>query len=131
MDNRNDFDTAVQVWLEDDGVCRIAFTPGVQVSGDMVEHIFRRRLLLMKGPGEKHKILVSGARVSGMDYNASRLSVSARISGTVAACALIAESPAMRVIATPFIMMFRPRYPIRLCPDEATARRWLAEQPNP
>ena len=98
-------------------VCRIAFTPGVQVSGDMVEHIFRRRLLLMKGPGEKHKILVSGARVSGMDYNASRLSVSPRIANTVSACALIAESPAMRMIAAPFIMMFRPRYPIRLCPD--------------
>lgn len=128
MDSRNEHDAAVRVWLED-GVCRIAFTPGVQVSGELVEHIFRRRLQLMSHAGEKHRILVTGARVSGMDYRASQLSVSPRISATIVGCALIAESPAMRMIAAPFILMFRPRYPIRLCPDEAAARRWLAELP--
>ncbi|MFZ5723341.1 MAG: hypothetical protein ACOY33_06735 [Pseudomonadota bacterium] len=119
-----------RVWLED-GLCRIEFSAGVTINREMVEYVFRRRLLLMQQAGERHKLLVTTAgRVAGMDYDASRLSVSLRISETVAACAVVTASPAMRMIVAPFVLMYRPKYPIRLFPDEATARGWLATIPG-
>ncbi|MFZ5756218.1 MAG: hypothetical protein ACOY3X_04910 [Pseudomonadota bacterium] len=128
-DSRKPLDQCVQVSLDGD-ICRIVFMPGVQVTGDLVEHIFHRRMALM-GSDTQHRLLVTGSRLAGLDYDASRLAVSPRISANIAACAVVTVSPALRVIAAPFVLMFRPRYPIRLFPDEISARAWLADPPLP
>lgn len=120
-----------RVWFED-GLCRIDFIPGVQVNRHIVEYVFQERLKLFRqtGTGIRHKLLVTSAGTAGIDYEASRMSISVRISETVIACAVVTESPAMRMIAAPFVLMFQPRYPIRLVPDQTAGRDWLREFPD-
>lgn len=113
-----------------DGVCCIDFSPGTRIDVDMVEFVFHQRIRLMGSAGEKQKLLVTGNRVLTLDYAASRLSVSARVAGSIVACAVVSDSALERAIAALFTNLFKPPYPFRLFAHRDDALRWLATFPD-
>jgi len=113
-----------------DGFCCIDFVPGTRIDQEMVEYVYHQRLRLMKDGMRRQRMLVTGNRVLSLDYSASRLSVSKRISDSLIACAVISDSALERGIAALFTNLFRPPYPFRLFARKENAERWLATFPD-
>ena len=116
---------------EEDGLLVIEYPPGARVDLAIAQSTYRRRRALLAASGrKKHRIIIHGSRIVSFDYAAYRLSASRELSGTVTAAALVCSSMLERQMASFFVHMFKPHYPIRIFEDMETARRWLSNFPD-
>lgn len=116
---------------EEDGFLIIEYPPGARVDLAIAQSTFRRRRALLAASGrKKHRIIIHGSRIVSFDYAAYRFSARRDLSETVTAAALVCSSTLERYIASVFVNMWKPSYPIRIFDDMKSAREWLSTYPE-
>jgi hypothetical protein len=116
---------------DEDGLVITEYPPATRVDLAIAQSTFRRRQALLATSGrKKHRIIIHGTRIVSFDYAAYRFSAGREVSSTVTAAALVCSSMLERHMASVFVNMWRPSYPVRIFEDMESARRWLHTFPD-
>jgi hypothetical protein len=106
--------------LGDDGVVRLVWTPGVQITADLARRSVDLVVTLSGGRHRPLMVDMSGVQALGRD---ARTVYSANTD--MLALALVGQSPVVRVIANFALNVNRPAVPTRFCSTVDEAETWL------
>lgn len=112
-----------KIWFEDDGVIRVIFLPGAEVTlEDMKEiNVISTKL----SENKKVPVFTDIREIKSMTREA-RLFASSEIAVKVtSAVAALTGTPVSRVLANFFMGINKPPFPTRLFTSEAKALEWL------
>ena len=119
-----------RAWLEA-GIVHVEFPAGARIVLAMTEDVYQQRLALLDSAPGPQKVLAWGTRVINLDYAASRFTAGKPTAKITRAMAIVVQNTLERSLASMFMHMFRPAYPVALFEDRAAALAWLATFPDP
>ncbi|NYI41466.1 DUF7793 family protein [Demequina lutea] len=112
-----------RISLRPDGIVYLTWAPGVAIGVE--DAVAATEAIAGLGGGQRVLALICLGEGSTQDRPA-RLEFSRR-DDLVTAAALVVRTPALRVMGNLFVNVNRPKTPIRVFDDEASAIAWLQE----
>jgi len=114
-----------KIWLGEDSIFRLIYSPKVEVKLDDAREITAAQYKLLKG--KKLPLLADTREMKSIDREARQHFKSEEIPKTTSAVALLVSSPVSRVIGSFFLGINKPLHPVKLFTSEAEAIKWLKE----
>jgi len=109
--------------MGDDGIMRIRVLPGAEETlADAVENV-RVGAAMLKG--RRCPFLNDSRLIKSVDREARAYYAGPESAANVSAVAVFTASPTQRTIGNFFLMLNKPRFPIRFFTSEAEALAWL------
>jgi hypothetical protein len=114
------------VYAEDDGTVVLRFRPESLATVESVPEVVRAHVAAARGAKRPALADVSGLKFA--DLEARKLAAGPEVAAVCSHMALLVGNPVSRILGNFFLRVSRPLYPTRIFTDEASARRWLAEE---
>lgn len=114
------------VYLEASGILVLRFRPNSLASVEAVREVVRAHVATARGQKRRALADVSGLKFAELEARA--LAAGPEIAAVTSRMALVGGNPVSRILGNFFLRVSRPLYPTRIFTDEASARRWLAEE---
>ena len=111
-----------RVWLEDDGIMRIAYPQDFHLTLDAMRSVHRLHVQIST---EKRPLLVYANSVASAEYEAQQFASSDEAVALVSGMAIVVKSFFTRAMADIFMRFHRPPYPTRVFTAEHDAIKWL------
>lgn len=112
-----------RIWVGEDGIVRIIFVPGAEVTLRDAREIMDAYHKLRKG--RRLPLLVDTRRMRSNSREARHLFAGEEAQGSATAAAIIVDTPVTRVLANFYLGLSKPRLPSRLFSSEDEALAWL------
>jgi hypothetical protein len=116
------------VYAEADGTVVLRFRPGSLVTVETVPEVIRAHVAVARGAKQRTLADVSGLKFA--DLESRQMAAGPEVAAVTSRMALLVGDPVSRILGNFFLRVSRPLYPTRIFTDEASARRWLAEEPS-
>lgn len=124
MENREVVNIAkASMWLEEDGIVRIMWVPGAEVTlADAQESM---AAYLRINQGKRRPLFVDTSQMKSLAREARHLYASEEAARVASAVGLIVGTPVSRVLGNFYLGLSNPHLPTRLFDAEAEALEWL------
>ena len=124
MDNEENVETVKsRLWLGDDGIVRIIWIPGAEVTLEDAQETMAAYLKL--NMGKRRPLLVDTKTMKSLARGARQYYASEEAAKVASAVALIIGTPVSRVLGNFYLGVSHPKLPTRLFSSEHDALEWL------
>lgn len=114
------------VYAEQDGTVVLRFRPDSVVTLESARELAAAHVAAARGRKRPTLAFLGGMKAA--DREGRRLAAGPQIAAVTSRLALVVSDPVSRILGNFFLRVSRPLYPTRIFTDEASARRWLAEE---
>lgn len=114
-----------EVWLGEDGICRVVLMPGVMVGlAEMKENLAAQWSVIGSG---KAPALVDMRDINASTQGAREFTAGEEYAQAVSAVAILENTTIGKILGNLFINFSKPIYPTRLFTSESQAIEWLKQ----
>jgi hypothetical protein len=114
-----------ELWLEEDGIVRVVWVPGAEVTLEDAQECMAAYLKINRG--KRYPMLVDTKSMKSLARGARTYFASEEAARVASAVALIVATPVSRVLGNFYLGVSNPHLPTRLFSDEGEALAWLKE----
>jgi hypothetical protein len=114
-----------RLWLGDDGIVRIIWIPGADVTLEDAKETMASYLKINKG--KRLPLFVDTKTMKSLAREARRYYASEEAARVASAVAIIVGTPVSRVLGNFYLGLSNPHLPTRLFSSEDEALKWLKE----
>ncbi|KAF0164831.1 MAG: hypothetical protein FD157_1995 [Rhodocyclaceae bacterium] len=124
MENREVVNiTKAGMWLGEDGIVRIMWIPGAEVTLEDAEESMAAYLQINQG--KRRPMVVDTSQMKSLAREARHLYASEEAAKVASAVGLIVGTPVSRVLGNFYLGLSNPHLPTRLFDSESEALEWL------
>jgi hypothetical protein len=112
-----------KIWVGEDGIVRIIWVPGAEVTLEDAREIMEAYHKLRRG--RRLPLFIDTRTMKSFARGARHLFAGEEAQGCASAAAIIVDSPVTKVLANFYLGLSKPRLPSRLFSSEDEALVWL------
>ncbi|HEU4717238.1 MAG TPA: STAS/SEC14 domain-containing protein [Bacteroidia bacterium] len=119
------YEVKAEIYSDELGFARLDFFPGTEIDEKDAREILRISLQTRTGD-ERFYVLIDLENLERVNDKARDFLAGDEMLDFLAAIALVAKTPAMKLVGNFFIRYHKPRLPVRLFSEIEPARKWLS-----
>lgn len=123
MENKEETTRKARLWLGQDGVARVLWEPGAEVTLDDARETMAASLKINKG--KRRPLLIDTKTMRSLAREARSYYAGEEAASVASAVAILVGTPVSRVLGNFYIGLSNPRLPSRLFTSEGEALKWL------
>lgn len=123
MENKEETTRKARLWLGQDGVARVIWEPGAEVTLDDARETMAAYLKINKG--KRRPLLIDTKTMRSLAREARSYYAGEEAASVASAVAILVGTPVSRVLGNFYIGLSNPRLPSRLFTSEGEALKWL------
>lgn len=117
--------SVARVWVGEDGICRIVYVPGAEVTLQDAQEIMAAYKKINQG--KRLPLFIDTKRMRSLSREARSYFASEEAAECACAAAIVVGTPVSKVLGNFYLGLSNPHLPSRLFSSEEKALTWLKE----
>ena len=113
-----------EMWSDNDGISWLKFLPDSEISEEDMRRVIDLSLITIK-PGEHFRVIADITEMASISDGARSYAAGKNLGHIYEALAIVAASPATRLVANFFIRFHKPPRPVKIFKTAREAKKWL------